>query len=73
MFILILVITSVMLNSGAIIPVDPPRTAVIESYPSLKACEDDRMAMNALMALSNRDGEDKTYHLECKPAKRTQL
>lgn len=73
MWILILVITAVMLNDGELVSVDPPRTAAIESYPTLQLCEEDRRSISALMTLSNREGEEKTYHLDCIPAKRTQL
>lgn len=73
MFILILVITAVMLSDGELIPVDPPKTAALESYSTLQRCEEDRRSVAASMSLSNRDGEERTYHLDCIPAKRTQL
>ena len=72
MFILILTVFAVMLNDGTIIKKDVPTTAVIESYNTLKACEDDRRGVTAMMLMNDREGESATYALACKEAKKPQ-
>lgn len=73
MWILILTVYAVMMSNGSIVPLDPPKSAVLESYGTLKTCDDDRIRVTELLALSDREDEGKTYHLECKPAKKPQI
>lgn len=72
MFILILTVFAVMLNDGSVIKLDPPKTAVIESYRTLKICEDARVYIADAMAHNARYGESTTYQFECKEARKIQ-
>lgn len=71
MWILVLTIYAVVLNDGTVVPLVPPKTAVIETYATLKTCEDERMSMTQFM--TDRPEEAGTLVMECHPAKRTQL
>lgn len=70
MFILLMTLFSVTLLDGTVVPLVPPKTAVIASFNTLKDCEDSRIYVTPLLAddVVNK-GE---FILECKEARKPQ-
>lgn len=70
MFILLLTVFAVVLSSGEVIPLVPPRVAVIKSFATLALCEDARIYVND--GVATRPEEVGTFVFECKDAKKIQ-
>lgn len=49
----------------------PPTVGVIQVYPTLQACEQERIRITHEMNLAYPD-ERESFYLECKPAKKIQ-
>lgn len=67
MFILLMTLFSVTLLDGTVTKIEPPRTAVIESFVTLKDCEDARMYITPL--LNDDEINRGEFTLECKETK----
>jgi len=73
MWILLMTITAVILNDGTLAQVTPPRTAVIETYATLKECEDARVEVTqGMVQVYRQEAEQGTFMLECQQVKRLQ-